>query len=356
MRYPPRQIHGDMVQYAPSSRERDNPTVGARIYGLAKLKRRHKMDRKFVKENRAANADEINAIKKALDEFGVKDVCSDFAFLFGRYDAPYGWYLFKLNVNNDHQTKFLILGDCLDVLPDYDRLLTLKDVHEFAFCEMDGRYEAMQKWGVFQSLSMGLKIAIANVVGDEGLDEVAEWDDKRKEWMLRFDVSFTTESNADCFKTIRIPAMFSTKEDADNEFAKEWEAYRKAFSVEDKVREYTENGFSFTDATQWAEGEERSIVAINDAIREFFGREKDGVTESVWVLTIKKDGQNFPEVHKTFDGAVESAIVDIQEHMDEEDEGEYDFDAIKKEIAEERYWKDENTNTVYDVCECPLCK
>lgn len=313
------------------------------------------MDKRFVKENRMANQVETDACVKAIESFGLDP--EDYLYhLHGRYDAPYGWYLFGLGDVHDEKGEYLILGDCLDVLPDYNRVLTLKDVHDFAINEMDGRYEAIQEWGVFQSLSMEFKTALACVLGDDSMDETLEWNEKRKEWMLKFDVSFTTESNADCFKTIRIPAMFSTKEDADNEFAKEWEAYRKAFSIDDKVREYADNGFSFTDATQWAEDEERSIVVINDAIREFFGREKEGVTESVWVLTITREGQNFPEVHKTFDGAVESAIADVRDHVEEGDEDEYDFNAIKKEIAEERYWKDENTNTVYDVCECPLCK
>lgn len=324
----------------------------------------------YVMENRMANQVETDAIVKALEGFADKKYGKEverYAYhLYGRQDEPYGWYLFGISPIEElygsdkfadgQPEKYLILGDCLDVLPDYNRVLTLKDVHDFAINEMDGRYEAIQEWGLFQSLSMEFKTALACVLGDDSMDETLEWNEKRKMWMLKFDVSFTTESNAACFKTIRIPAMFSTKEDADNEFAKEWEAYRKAFSIDDKVREYADNGFSFTDATQWAESEERSVVVINDAIREFFGREKEGVTESVWVLTITRDGQNFPEVHKTFEGAVESAIADVRDHVEEGDEDEYDFNAIDKEIAEERYWKDENTNTVYDVCECPLCK
>lgn len=324
----------------------------------------------YVMENRMANQVETDAIVKALEGFADKKYGKEverYAYhLYGRQDEPYGWYLFGISPIEElygsdkfadgQSEKFLILGDCLDVLPDYNRVLTLKDVHGFAIGEMDGRYEAIQKWGVFQSLSMEFKTALAFVLGDEGLDETVEWDKKRKQWMLKFDVSFMTDSGSECHKTIRIPATFFAKEDTDNEFAKEWEAYRKAFSLDDKVREYADNGFSFTEATQWAQDEERNIVAINDAIREFFGREKESVTESVWVLTITREGQNFPEVHKTFEGAVDSAIADVRDHVEEGDEDEYNFDAIEKEIAEERYWKDENTNTVYDVCECPLCK
>ena len=316
------------------------------------------MDREFVKENRAANADEINAIKKALDEFGVKDVCSDFAFLFGRYDAPYGWYLFKLNVNNDHQTKFLILGDCLDVLPDYGRMLTLKDVHEFAYSEMDGRYEAIQKWGVFQSLSMGLKVALAGVLGDEGLDETVEWDKKRKDWMLRFDVHYTTDQGADECHTLRIPAFLSYEQEADEAFAHEWKDYREAFNVKNAVREYTDNMATFDEGYQLAKSKERSICKIWDVIRYYEAQAlqfKDG-QGYVWVLTIIKDGQNFPDVHKTFDGAVESAIADMKEHKNDEGVDGYDYDRISKVLDEDRYWKDENTDAEYDICECPICK
>ena len=324
----------------------------------------------YVMENRMANQVETDAIVKALEGFADKEYGKEverYAYhLYGRQDEPYGWYLFGISPIEElygsdkfadgQAEKFLILSDCLDVLPDYNRVLTLKDVHGFAIGEMDGRYEAIQKWGVFQSLSMELKTALACVLGDEGLDETVEWDNKKWRWMLKFDVSFTTDSGSECHKTIRIPAWFSTKEDADNEFAKEWEAYRKAFSIDDKVREYADNGFPFTDATQWAQDEERNIVAINNEIREFFGRKTENLQESVWVLTITREGQNFPEVHRTFDGGVASAMDDICRHIEDEDAGEYDLNAIRKEIAEERYWKDENTNTVYDVCECPLCK
>ena len=41
--------------------------------------------------------------------------------------------------------------------------------------------------------------------------------------------------------------------------------------------------------------------------------------EKVWVLTIYKDAQFFPVVHRTLEGAVETAINDMVEGMDDED-------------------------------------
>lgn len=221
------------------------------------------MEAKFVKEDRMANQVETDAIVKALEGFADKEYgkeVENFAYhLYGRQDEPYGWYLFGISPIEElygsdkfadgQAEKFLILGDCLDVLPDYNRVLTLKEVHEFAINEMDGRYAAMEKWGVFQSLSMELKETMADISVDE-------------------------------------------------------------------------QGY-------------------------------------VWVMTIMADGLNFPEVHKTFDGAVESAINDIKEKFCELEEGErekYDFDEIKKRLEEDRYWKDENTETSYDIVDCPLCK
>ena len=315
------------------------------------------MDKRFVKENRMANQVETDACVKAIESFGLDP--EDYLYhLHGRYDAPYGWYLFGLGDVHDEKGEYLILGDCLDVLPDYNRVLTLKDVHEFAICEMDGRYEAIQDWGVFKSPSMGLKNMIADTFGSD-MDETVEWDNVRREWKLKFDLEFLTDCGSECHQSVRIPAMFNMKEEADEEFAKEWDAIRRAFSVDDRIREFADNGLSYTEALDWAKSEERKIAEINNAIKTYLGEDVSEDVDwenKVWVLTITREGQNFPEVHKTFDGAVESAIADVRDHVEEGDEDEYNFNAIKNEIAEERYWKDENTDTVYDVCACPVCK
>lgn len=332
----------------------------------------------YVMENRMADQNETDAIVKALESFGVKDAENYAYHLYGRQDEPYGWYLFGMSPIEefygsdqfaDGQTeKFIILGDCLDVLEDYNRVLTLKEVHEFAICEMDGRYEAIQKWGVFQSLSMELKNMIADTFGSD-MDETVEWDNVRREWKLKFDLEFLTDCGSECHQSVRIPAMFNMKEEADEEFAKEWDAIRRAFSVDDRRREFADNGLSYTEALDWAKSEERKIAEINNAIKTYYGKKHDAAEAAqdlqfkdgqgyVWVLTIMAQGQNFPEVHKTFDGAVASAILDMKEKMEEEevDEDEYDFDAIKHTLDEQRYWKDDNTDTSYDICECPLCK
>ena len=76
----------------------------------------------------------------------------------------------------------------------------------------------------------------------------------------------------------------------------------------------------------------------------------------VWVLTIYKDKQFFPEVHRTLEGAVESAMGDIAEHMEEGEVDDYDWAKIRKELASQHYWRDEIKDVVYDIAECPVSK
>ncbi len=334
------------------------------------------MESKFVKEDRMANQVETDAIVKALEGFDAKQYGKEtecYAYhLYGRYDAPYGWYLFGISPIEElyggetfadgQAEKFIILGDCLDVLPDYGRVLTMEDVHEFAIGEMDGRYEAIQEWGVFKSISMKLKNTLANVVGDDGLDESVEWNDSVGGWTLKFCVSFTTDKGADECRVIYIPAQLTCQSEADDAFAAQWRGYRTEY---DKEVART-SGLEFSNVLS----KQRSIYEIDKAIRYYIDtvrtdfemedreespRLSDGQTY-VWVLTIMKDGQNFPEVHTTFDGAVDGVIVDIQEHMDEEEVDDYDFVAIKKSLENDRYWEDEKKEAVYDIAECPLCK
>ena len=79
-----------------------------------------------------------------------------------------------------------------------------------------------------------------------------------------------------------------------------------------------------------------------------------GKTKRVYVLNIRKDEQNFPEVHTTFEGAVAAVLDDISEH---EVEGEkYDYDAIRHEVETYAFYFDGTTDTEYDICDCPLVK
>ena len=331
----------------------------------------------YVYENRMANQQETDKIVEALESFGYKNV-EDYKFhLFGRLDDVHGWYLFGISKEDEEREDFLILGDCLDVLecPTYNKVVGLDEVMHFARTAGSGdnigtAYDAMQKWGVFNSLSQefcdmmdSIDVCIEN--------ERAHWDDKRKEWKLSYDVMFDTDMGGNEKVEITIPAQLWNSDAADREFFSEWKSECAAYNANERYEDYLGDGEMDTakSAMQWAESKERALYKIRRAISNYLDEgitpeEDDALAESrervegekVWVLTITREGQNFPEVHKTFEGAVDSAIADVRDHVEEGDEDEYDFDAIEKEIAEERYWKDENTNTVYDVCECPLCK
>ena len=189
----------------------------------------------YVKENRLANQQETDALVKILDGWGI-DVKGYSFYLYGRLDDVHGWYLFGMSRVDGGREDFVVLGDCLDAMEaPYDKVLDMNEVLHFARTAGSGEnigtaYDAMQDWGVFNSIS-----------------------------------------------------------------AKQ---------------------------------------------------------ESVWVLTIYKNGQFFPEVHRTLDGAVMGAMNDIAEHMDEDEVDDYDNEKIESELEGQQYWRDDIKNVVYDIAEC----
>ena len=235
----------------------------------------------YVKENRMANQQETDALVKVLERWGL--VVDGFKFhLYGRLDDVHGWYLFGISRDDSNREDFVVLGDCLDAMEaPYDKVLDLDDVIHFANTtgtheNIGTAYDAMEKWGVFESPSEGLYEALEEV-GATVENERAHWDDKRKEWKLSYDVMFDTDMGGNEKVTITIPAQLGTQEEADREFMEQCEKHcptiiRKK-QVEAKVS-VDEQGY-------------------------------------VWVLTIYKDEQFFPEVHRTFDGTVDGAVNDI---------------------------------------------
>lgn len=210
----------------------------------------------YVKEDRMANQQETDKIVVALESFGYKNV-EDYKFhLFGRLDDVHGWYLFGISKEDDEREDYLILGDCLDVLEEpYNKVLGLDEVMEFArnFGSGDNvgtAYDAMQTWGVFNSLSQG----------------------------------------------------FCEEDDA--------------------------------------------LVESRECVER----------KNVWVLTIYKDEQFFPEVHRTFEGALDGAVNDIAEHMEEDEVDDYDWAKIRTELASQHYWHDDIKDVVYDIAECVIGK
>lgn len=313
----------------------------------------------FVKEGRLANDVEVEAIKKALAEFGEMECLSDGAILLGRYDAPYGWYLFKMPRVPVDGAQYMILGDCLDVLPDYNRLLTLKDVHNFAIGEMDGRYEAIQEWGVFRTLSMKLKTMLVDLTeNDESVDEVMEWSANNQRWELKYNVSYATDAGAEEHIEVRIPARLSCNQEADDEFARNWHEERKAFDVEVEMENAKMGGASFDDAYGWAKSKERKMAEIDNALRYYietgktdYGKIKDAAEQKqgVWVLTIiNGDKEVAPEVHMTFEGAVLGVKKDLDDCRKEQ------WEEIQKELEGQSYWYDEESETAYDITQCPV--
>ena len=325
----------------------------------------------YVNENRKANQQETDKIVEALESFGYKNVEGYKFHLFGRLDDVHGWYLFGISKEDDEREDFLILGDCLDVLegPTYNKVVGLDEVMQFARTAGSGdnvgtAYDAMQTWGVFNSLSQGFCDAIcAHDVCIE--NERAFWDDKRKEWKLSYDIMFETDMGGYEKVEITIPAQFGNSKDADMEFLSEWRGVCNAYCAEDRYEEYIDDcEVTGDEAMQLAESKEMAqnwILRVADVylrtgriISKDEEEETEESGEKVWVLTIYKDEQFFPEVHRTLEGAVDSAINDIAEHMDEDEVDDYDYKQIRKELEGQYYWRDDNKNAVYDIADCKV--
>lgn len=316
----------------------------------------------YVNENRMANQQETDKIVEALESFGYKNV-EDYKFhLFGRLDDVHGWYLFGISKEDDMREDFLILGDCLDVLESpFNKVVELDDVMCFARSEGSGdnvgtAYDAMQTWGVFNSLSQGfcgmmdsIDVCIEN--------ERAHWDDKRKEWKLSYDVIFDTDMGGNEKVEITIPAQLGNSESADWEFMSEWKGKCAAYCVEEAEQRYVDFlDCDREDARERAESKERALENIHTAMVNYYvsggksAKEEQRGGERVWVLTIYKDEQFFPCVHKSLDGAIDTVIADMKEGM--ENDEDYDFAAIRRELESQKYWKDELSGAVYDITDC----
>lgn len=327
----------------------------------------------YVNENRMANQHETDALVKVLEDWGHV-IEEDWKFhLFGRLDDVHGWYLFGVSREGEYKEDFVLLGDCLDALEaPYDKVLDLDEVMQFARTTGSGEnigtaYDAMQTWGVFNSLSQGfcdmmdsMDVCIEN--------ERAHWDDKREEWKLSFDVMFNTDMGGNEKVKITIPAQLGNSDEADREFMSEWKGECADYHVGERYEDFIDDCETTADeAIQWAESKERAMYKIRRAISNYLDEgitpdEDDALAESrnrvegekVWILTIYKDEQFFPEVHRTFNGALDGALNDIAEHMGEDEVDDYDYAKIRKELESQHYWHDDIKDVVYDIADCKV--
>ena len=83
---------------------------------------------------------------------------------------------------------------------------------------------------------------------------------------------------------------------------------------------------------------------------------RDKELNKVWVLTIQIHGQLYPEVHKTFEGAIQSVLNDMDEHSDKYDDVEKGKAKAMAVLREHQYYKsDASYDTIYDIADCPVC-
>lgn len=327
----------------------------------------------YVKEDRMANQVETDKIVEALESFGYKNV-EDYKFhLFGRLDDVYGWYLFGISKEDESGEDYLILGDCLDVLdgPTYNKVVGLDEVMHYARTVGSGdnvgtAYYAMQTWGVFHSLSQGFCDIMDSI--DVCIENERAVKGKDGNWMLVWDVYFTTDMGGNEKVEISVLAQYPTEDEADHAFMLAWKDECDAYHPQTRYEDFMDDDEVTVEAAlAWAYSKERAMYKIHRAISNYLdegitpdeddalAKSRERVTrEKVWVLTIYKDEQFFPEVHKTFEGAVDGVLIDIQEHMDDPDE--YDYEAIVSALKGQHYWADENTDAEYDIAECVVSK
>lgn len=298
-----------------------------------KLKKQYRLDGRdnaakgYVKEDRMANQRETDKLVEALEGFGY-DNAEDYKFhLFGRLDDVHGWYLFGVSREDSPMECYVILDDCLEPLDEpYDRVLNLGEVMEYGRTVGSGQnigtaIEAMQEWGVFTLPKpiAGEDLARWNlrVVDADGV-----WDSAQERWALDYAIEHPDSEGKIVRAHIRIPAQCRSEEEAS-----------RAFDL--------------------------ALRPILSAIRvgadeEPQAKRRDGKPEGagVWVLTIYKDGQFFPEVHRTMKGAVDGAMNDIMEHMDDDEVDDYDYTYIRRALEGQLVWEDEMKEVVYDIAHC----
>ena len=302
-----------------------------------KLKKQYRLDGRdnaakgYVKEDRMANQRETDKLVEALEGFGY-DNAEDYKFhLFGRLDDVHGWYLFGVSREDSPMECYVVLDDCLDPLDEpYDRVLNLGEVMEYGRTVGSGEnigtaIEAMQEWGVFMLPKQDESDALARWDFKVG-EATAEWDTAQERWALVYTITYATTAGTEERAVCRIPAQCRTAEEATRAFDL---ALRPMLSA----------------VGCGAEAEPQSL-------------RRDGKSkgESVWVLTIYKDEQFFPEVHRTMKGAVDGAMNDIMEHMDDDEVDDYDYTAIRSELETQLFWEDEQKEVVYDIAHCIVAK
>ena len=280
----------------------------------------------YVDEHRAPTDDERKAIDAALVAFGARNDLGKNAILVGRQDEPYGWYLFDLgDCLNDGKRRYLILGDCLDVLDDFAKLLTLKDLHEFALREDDGRYDALQEWGLFKGISTELwnKAILAGVSFES---RYIAWDEESAEWKLYYHVRWKVCEGLHGNTAIRITATNFSHEYADKAFIADFE----------------------------------NVSVTEDSAKNIVARlkgEKSPVAKMIkeaWVLTIiDAEGKVYPEIHLQFAPCVDRVIEELKSHTSSFDA--YDVPAIQDELRNQMYWEDPMTGFKFDLVLCPVC-
>lgn len=277
-------------------------------------------------ERRAPTKLERKALEAALDEMGMKKSLGKDAVLVGRQDEPYGWYLLDLgDCVGDGKGRYLILGDCLDVLPDYDKLLTLKEVHSFAFGESDGRFEAMQKWGVFKGISDKLWHK-ATDAGVEFTEQSVEWSEEAEEWKICYCIRWEVCDGLHGNTAISIPANLASREEADRAFIADLENA----AVTETSAEY--------------------IVARLKGKKSPAAK----MIKEAWVLTtIDAEGKVYPEIHLRFVSCVDRVFDELNAHTDSFDE--YDIPAMRKELEGNLYLEDAKTGFKFVIALCPVC-
>ena len=136
--------------------------------------------------------------------------------------------------------RFMLVDGGFQMLNGYGRELNLQDVYQFA-SQNPNRYEKMQEWGMFRSISQKM----AKAVEGSGLslmgtamraNSETEIKDGSCPWKIQYVLMFAV-GNGSATAVLEIPADGKTADEADGWFLKAWEEYMKGYdAVADAAR------------------------------------------------------------------------------------------------------------------------
>lgn len=128
-----------------------------------------------------------------------------------------------------HGARFMLVDREFQMLAGYGRELNLQDIYQFA-CTAPNRYEKMQEWGMFRSISQKMTEAVESS-GLSLMGTAMRATAGACPWTLQYVLMFAV-GDGSATAVIEIPADGKTADEADGWFLKAWEEYVQEYDAE----------------------------------------------------------------------------------------------------------------------------